>query len=61
MTTDVLNNLIIKTPKPELLKSFDSIISSCYHQIEKNKSENLYLSTLRDTLLPQLMNNEIQI
>ncbi len=61
MTTDVLNNLIIKTPQPELLKSFDSIISSYYHQIEKNKSENLYLSSLRDTLLPKLMNNEIQI
>ena len=51
----------LKVPHMEVIKEFNTIVSHMYEQISKNIIENRNLATLRDTLLPKLMNGEIKI
>lgn len=51
----------LKVPHMEVIKKFNAIVSHMYEQISKNIIENRNLATLRDTLLPKLMNGEIKI
>ena len=48
-------------PNDNVLNSFVEIVSSIYEQILTSIIENERLATLRDTLLPKLMNGEIKI
>lgn len=48
------------TPPAEIIKRFSCIVDSFHQQIIKLAKENLNLSTLRDTLLPNLMAGEIK-
>ena len=61
-----VNSKIIKAmpwvmPSREILREFHILVSPIFTQIKNNIKENKVLTTLRDTLLPQLMNEEIKI
>ena len=48
-------------PNAEFAKRFDDIWKSYYSVIERLREENVKLSELRDTLLPKLLNGEIDV
>lgn len=51
----------VQKPSDEELSSFNEIAKPILLNIENNKTENLRLSVLRDTLLPLLMSGELDI
>lgn len=51
----------INLPNENILDKFDTITMPIYKLIVKNKLENKRLAELRDTLLPKLMNGEIDV
>ena len=57
----ILENLDIIIPSKEVLEKFAAICIPFYDQIKTNCVENNNLSSIRDTLLPKLMNGEIVI
>lgn len=61
MTTEILNQLSLIIPNKSVFLSFDNLISPMFAAIQNNNKENQTLATLRDTLLPKLINNEITI
>ena len=44
-----------------MLKDYCKTISSLFNKMKNIKKENIKLSELRDTLLPELMNGEIDL
>jgi type I restriction enzyme S subunit len=61
-----VNSKIIKgmpfvIPTDDELTEFHSIAAPIFSKIKANQLENQYLSSLRDTLLPKLMNGEIDV
>lgn len=48
-------------PNIKELDNFNTIIQPIFSMIRKNKNENQRLAELRDTLLPKLMNGEIDV
>ena len=59
-----VNSKIIKAmmwimPEERVLRDFHNLISPIFNRIKNNIIENETLATLRDTLLPKLMNGEI--
>lgn len=58
--THIIKHLIYIPSKEELSK-FDSVAKIISEQIYNNVCENEKLSSLRDTLLPKLMNGEIEV
>ena len=48
-------------PSVQALDEFNCIVSAFYSQIFENGQENEHLATVRDTLLPKLMNGEIDV
>ena len=61
MTTDILNRLLIKIPTSEELTKFEAIVSPLYLAMNSNNKQSVKLSALRNTLLPKLMNGEIDV
>lgn len=51
----------IAIPPNELLINFEKLVTPFFNQINNNEKENQSLINLRDTLLPKLMNGEIEI
>ena len=51
---------ITKLNESEILK-YEKKVTPFFNMIGKNKNENKYLEQLRDTLLPKLMNGEINL
>ena len=58
---DLLNNLKVKTPDEMMLKDFYLLFNNIMNKISNNSNENIKLEQLRDTLLPKLMNGEIDL
>ncbi len=56
-----INNIYIPIPNKKLMNNFNLLVSQLFKYIVKNRQQNLYLSELRDTLLPKLMSGEIRI
>ena len=56
-----LRQIKLLVPDKDTLKEFNNINFPIIKKIEQNKSENIYLQNLRDTLLPKLMNGEIDL
>ncbi len=56
----ILENLDIIIPSKEVLEKYAKICMPFYDQIKTNCVENNNLSSIRDTLLPKLMNGEIE-
>lgn len=56
-----LKSVPITMPPINLLNQYNDIIKPLFDQIRTNQNQIQQLSTLRDTLLPKLMNGEIKI
>ena len=52
---------IIVPADEEIIKSFDSIVEVALKKIQENEEQNEILEQLRDTLLPKLINGEINL
>ena len=61
LKTDILKNFEISLPSTETLTKFQNIIKSIFEKVLATQREIKQLETLRDTLLPKLMNGEMQI
>ena len=48
-------------PSEKYIEKFESLVMPMYKEIAHNRKENRRLATLRDTLLPKLMNGEIKL
>lgn len=56
-----LDKSLVLIPSPNDMSKASSMMSPIVEQIISNRLQNQTLSTLRDTLLPKLMNGEIEI
>ncbi|MHB8091907.1 MAG: restriction endonuclease subunit S [Syntrophales bacterium] len=48
-------------PDAQIAQMFDKVIAPIFEQIKVNEQESITLATLRDALLPKLMNGEIPV
>lgn len=56
-----LKKVMFLLPDNETLEKFDSIVEPLFIQVFANNEENIRLSQLRDTLLPNLMSGELDV
>lgn len=61
MTTDILNAMEVVIPSAAVLEEFEGIVSPMYKEMQENDKQSTALGKLRDTLLPKLMNGEIDV
>lgn len=61
LKTDILKNFEISMPPEETLLDFQSIIKPMFEMMLSSQREIKHLENLRDTLLPKLMNGEIEV
>ena len=61
ITTQTLRELRIISPEHRQIQELSQKLTHPYEMILSNLSENLYLASIRDTLLPKLMSGEIEI
>ena len=63
LLTVVTSSSLIEVVVPSLLvmKNFHSLVSAIFKMIYSNQVENMKLTIIRDTLLPKLMNGEVNI
>lgn len=61
MTTEILNAMEVVIPDDKQLEKFDALVLPMFKQMKQNIIENEKLVSLRDTLLPKLMNGEIEV
>lgn len=59
MTSSIIYNLKVVIPPKEVLKSFDNYVQVFYKQMNEKERENRELVSLRDFLLPLLMNGQV--
>ena len=57
----LMKSLELVIPSDDILEKFEKIMSPIFESQEKFEVENETLATLRDTLLPKLMNGEIKL
>lgn len=58
---DMLHNLEVKSPDEMKLKDYYLLFNNVMNKISSNSNENIKLEQLRETLLPKLMNGEIDL
>lgn len=56
-----LSELPVLTPRENVLKAFDNLISPLNNEISANDRESLKLAELRNTLLPKLLSGELSV
>lgn len=61
LKTDILKNFEISLPSTETLSKFQNIIKPIFEKVLATQREIKQLETLRDTLLPKLMNGKIKV
>ena len=61
LKTDILKDFEISLPSTETLSKFQNIIKPIFEKVLTTQREIKQLETLRDTLLPKLMNGEVEI
>ena len=61
INSKIVKSIKIGIPSDEQLNKFNNLTSAIFKTIKNNESENIKLSELRDTLLPKLMNGEIDL
>ena len=61
LTVPAFRTTKIVVPSQEALIKFNQVVKPIFDNIKQNKKENETLATLRDTLLPKLMNGEIKV
>ena len=57
----LMKSLELVIPSDDILEKFEKIMSPIFEAQEKFEAENETFATLRDTLLPKLMNGEIKL
>ena len=60
LKTDILKNFEISMPSEETILDFQNIIKPIFEKVLSSQREIKHLEKIRDTLLPKLMNGEIQ-
>jgi type I restriction enzyme S subunit len=58
---DDLHSLQVAIPEPEIVGSFEDIVRAGNAMIATNQKQNQELTTLRDWLLPMLMNGQVTV
>ena len=61
LTNDTFNNAIFPFPSSQTLNDFECVTSEIYNRIGLSQREINHLSRLRDSLLPMLMNGQVEI
>lgn len=61
ITQGDMNNVLVLIPDEETLAEFEKFAGSLMLKWAANNEENIKLASLRDTLLPRLMNGEIDV
>lgn len=61
ITQGDLKKTLITIPNKEYLQKYEFIVEPLMNKYSKNQEENQRLAELRDTLLPKLMNGEIDV
>ena len=61
LTVPAFRTTKIVVPSQDVLIKFNQVVKPIFDSIKQNKKENETLVTLRDTLLPKLMNGEITL
>ena len=61
LSLGTIKSLPIIIPDKNNLEKYNNLIEPIFKQIKQLENENIKLSTLRDTLLPKLMNGEIEV
>ncbi|MBP3550981.1 MAG: restriction endonuclease subunit S [Alistipes sp.] len=61
LTVPAFRTTKIVVPSQKALIKFNQVVKTIFDNIKQNKKENETLATLRDTLLPKLMNGEIKL
>ena len=61
INSKIVKSIMIGIPSEEQLNRFNKLTSSMFELIKSNEMEKIKLSQLRDTLLPKLMNCEIDL
>ncbi|WP_417591082.1 restriction endonuclease subunit S [Owenweeksia hongkongensis] len=61
LTLGVLRNTPLLIPSQDHLDKFNSIVRPIYGKIHSNNQENQELASLRDWLLPMLMNGQVKV
>ena len=61
MTSDIIRGLKLVIPSTFILKRFDEITDPWYAKIKELKAENQELTSLRNFLLPMLMNGQMKV
>ena len=61
VNSKIIKAMPIVIPDKETLKNYNEKVSSMFEKIRENEFENKKLEQLRDTLLPELMNGEIDL
>lgn len=56
-----MKNFLISMPSTEILSNFQNIIKPVFEKMLATQREIKQLETLRDTLLPKLMNGVIEV
>lgn len=61
VNTSSFSNINCILPTDEVMKSFDRLVRPLFEQLLSNDLQTNSLTTIRDTLLPKLMNGEIEV
>jgi type I restriction enzyme, S subunit len=61
ISNEQINNIQLVLPEAYLVKKYNKKLKSSYQRILKNQFENQHLSSLRDWLLPMLMNGQVTV
>lgn len=57
----MLSNIDIIIPAADKIQKYEDVVLGLYQKVFSNERENVFLSTIRDTLLPKLMSGEIDV
>lgn len=61
MTTNILNAMQLYIPDDKTLCIFEETVTPMYAQMQENEKQSVYLTKLRDTLLPRLMSGDLDV
>ena len=61
VSADILGKFLVPMLKKEEITSFVDVVPSMFQVMRNNSLENVRLTALRDSLLPQLMSGELDV
>lgn len=56
-----LKNIPLTVPSPDIITTYHKLYSPIFNKLDRNRQESRTLSTLRDWLLPMLMNGQLMV